>query len=108
MYTDNNPLTYVMTTAKLNATGLRWVATLSNYQFVIKYRPGKLNIDADGLSRCPLDWKVAEKVCTERIRLSELDEILSVAASCTELTTCSESVDVNLIQLEGEVPKTIS
>ena len=30
VYTDNNPLTYVMTTAKLNATGLRWVATLSN------------------------------------------------------------------------------
>ena len=26
VYTDNNPLTYVMMTAKLNATGNRWVA----------------------------------------------------------------------------------
>ena len=25
VYTDNNPLTYVLTTAKLNATGHRWV-----------------------------------------------------------------------------------
>ena len=31
VFTDNNPLTYVMTSAKLNATGLRWVAELSNY-----------------------------------------------------------------------------
>jgi len=39
VYTDNNPLTYVMTSAKLNATGLRWVHDLANYQFVIKYKP---------------------------------------------------------------------
>ena len=39
VYTDNNPLTYVLTTAKLNATGLRWVADLSEFDFCIKYRP---------------------------------------------------------------------
>ena len=31
--TDNNPLTYVFTTAKLGATGHRWLAELSNYNF---------------------------------------------------------------------------
>ena len=55
MYTDNNPLTYVLTTAKLNASGLRWVAELSDYNFEIKYRPGKTNVDADCLSRNSLD-----------------------------------------------------
>ena len=35
VYTDNNPLTYVLTTAKLDATGHRWVAALSNYTFSI-------------------------------------------------------------------------
>ena len=49
--TDNNPLTYIFTTAKLDATGQRWVATLSDYNFTIKYRSGKHNADADGLSR---------------------------------------------------------
>ena len=49
--TDNNPLTYVLTTAKLDATGHRWVAALSNYNFSLTYRSGKLNQDADGLSR---------------------------------------------------------
>lgn len=49
--TDNNPLTYVLTTAKLNATGHRWLAALATYDFEVKYRPGKANIDADLLSR---------------------------------------------------------
>ena len=49
--TDNDPLTYVFTTAKLDATGQRWVAALSGYDFSIKYRSGKKNADADGLSR---------------------------------------------------------
>ena len=54
VFTDNNPLTYVMTSAKLNATGMRWVNELSSYDFTLKYRPGKSSGDADGLSRNPL------------------------------------------------------
>ena len=42
-YMDNNPLTYVLTMAKLDATGHRWVA-LSNYTF------SKGHKDADVLS----------------------------------------------------------
>ena len=49
--TDNNPLTYVLTTARLNATGHRWLAALSTYDFSIRYKPGRENIDADLLSR---------------------------------------------------------
>ena len=50
---DNNPLTYILTTAKLDATGQRWVASLANYNFKIFYRSGKLNLEADALSRIP-------------------------------------------------------
>ena len=35
VYTDNNPLTYILTSAKLDATGQRWVASLANYDFRI-------------------------------------------------------------------------
>jgi len=50
LWTDN-PLTYVQTTAKLDATGHRWLAALSNYDLSILYRSGAKNIDADRLSR---------------------------------------------------------
>ncbi|KAK3101184.1 hypothetical protein FSP39_001606 [Pinctada imbricata] len=51
--TDNNPLTYIFTNAKLDATGHRWVAALSSFDFDIRYRPGRNNADADSLSRLP-------------------------------------------------------
>ena len=53
--TDNTPLTYVLSTAKLDATGHRWLADLATFNFNIEYRAGKRNIDADALSRLPGD-----------------------------------------------------
>ena len=58
VYTDNNPLTYILTTAKLNATGQRWIANLANYNFKIHYQSGKSNIDADALSQIP--WEIVQ------------------------------------------------
>lgn len=51
--TDDNPLTYVLSTAKLDATGHRWLASLSVYDIRMQYRSGKENVDADTLSRLP-------------------------------------------------------
>ena len=42
MYTDNNPLTYILTTAKLDATGQRWVASFANYKVKIFYKSRKI------------------------------------------------------------------
>lgn len=67
VYSDNNPLTYVLSTAKLNATGSRWVAELADFTFTIKYRPGKENIDADSLSRMPVDVEKFMNECTEEM-----------------------------------------
>ena len=54
VYTDKNPLTYVLTPAKLDACGQRWVAKLANYNFTIKYKCGLSNVEADALSR--ISW----------------------------------------------------
>ena len=53
VYTDNNPLTNILTFTKLDATGQRWVASLANYDFRIFYKSGKSNVEADALSRIP-------------------------------------------------------
>ena len=53
VYTDNNPLTYVLTSAKLDACGQRWVNAIALMNFRIHYKPGKSNLDRDALSRIP-------------------------------------------------------
>ncbi|MGH0149668.1 UNVERIFIED_CONTAM: hypothetical protein FKN15_015787 [Acipenser sinensis] len=53
VYTDNNPLVHLQT-AKLGATEQRWAAQLANYQYDLKYRPARSNVNADVLSRLPL------------------------------------------------------
>ena len=49
--TDNNPLTYILTTPNLDALGHRWVASLASYNMTIKYLKGSDNKVADALSR---------------------------------------------------------
>ena len=77
VYTDNNPLTYVLTTAKLNATGLRWVGELADYNFNIKYQPGKMNIEADSLSRLPENFHQYMESCTATINQDDLSTTIS-------------------------------
>ena len=48
--TDNNLLTYIFSSANLNAAGQRWVAHLASYNFSLEYQKGKDNTVADFLS----------------------------------------------------------
>lgn len=61
--TDNNPVTYVLTTAKLDATGHRWLASLASFHFDIKYRAGRQNADADAPSRLPINIETVQAIC---------------------------------------------
>ena len=49
--TDNNPLTYIMTTPNLDATVHRWVSALAKYDFQLEYQKGQDNAVADALSQ---------------------------------------------------------
>ena len=48
--TDNNPLTYIFSSANLDAAGQWWVARLTSYNFSLEYQKGKDNTVADFLS----------------------------------------------------------
>ena len=49
--TDNNPLTYIMTTPNLNATGHQWIGALARFNFQLEYQKGCNNTMADGLNQ---------------------------------------------------------
>ena len=48
--TDNNPLTYIVTTPNLDATGHRWVGALASFEFTLEYQKGVENGAANTLS----------------------------------------------------------
>ena len=52
--TDNNPLTYVLTTPNLDTTGHHWVGALASFQFELEYQKGADNGAADVLSQVPI------------------------------------------------------
>ena len=62
--TDNNPLTYVLTTPNLDAMGHQWVGALASFQFELKYQKGANNGAADTLSRVPINhsWQTIQSL----------------------------------------------
>ena len=67
VFTDNNPLVYLMETRKLTAYSARWISELAEFNFSVKYRPGKVNTDPDCLSRLPLNINSYIEECTEEV-----------------------------------------
>ena len=81
---------------KLNAVGLRWVAALADYNFTIKYKAGKENVDADALSRNPMDIAELKGQCTETFDSWGVGAVLAgvdmvsvhPSISCSNVSVC--------------------
>ena len=87
--TDNNPLTYILTTPNLDALGHRWVATLAGYNMKLEYLKGADNKIADTLSRLP----------PEKLDEHAVAELLDYARNSYKPR--AEMASMNIIQ-EGE------
>ena len=97
VFTDNNPLTYILTSAKLDACGQRWVAKLANYNFSIKYRCGVSNTEADALSRIKWPEALSENMDIDNRSMDThvINAILAGAvtkSSLIEYVSCSAKV----------------
>ena len=66
--TDNNPLTYIMTTPDLDATQDQWIESLARFTFSTEYQKGHDSVAVDALS-----W-VSLKLGTETVK-STLDVV---------------------------------
>ena len=104
VFTDNNPLTYVLTSAKLDACGQRWVAKLANYNFSIKYKCGVSNAEADALSRIKWPEALSENVDIDNGCMDThiINAILSGAVTKSSLI---ESVSCSAEMIPTELDK---
>lgn len=103
--TDNNPLTYVLSSATLDATGHRWLAALGTYDFDIKYRPGIHNKDADALSRMPMSIDAVKSVCN-KINIAYIEsfgvpETVELLQTDLQMNVCQD-IDWSQLQHEDE------
>ena len=101
VYTENNPFTYILLSAKLSAVGHRWVtelAELADFNFDIKYPPGKSNIDADMLSRLPLDPRKYMENCTAEMEMDAIcATIQAVIHQGEDVTPWVAAVSANIV-----------
>ena len=104
VHTDNNPLTYVLKTAKLDAMGQRWVASLANYNFSLHYRSGRQNIDADALSRIEWSRDKSEpaKLGGEAVKAA-MEGCLAKGMTLAELYCAPEAIQIKALTTSAEV-----
>lgn len=100
--TDNNPLKYVMSTAKLDAKGQCWVSQLAMFDFSIEYRQGKSNSNADALSRMS-NQEVIEtlKSCPQCVSSTRQDQ--SCGDESGRKGEVSEQAERTVVCKEGEL-----
>ena len=101
--TDNNPLTYVLSTAKLDAVGQRWASELAKFSFSIQYRAGVKNTDADAMSRYPYE-RLTDDQDQEQVRIDDQ----TVKAICTAMQVHIPVIDIlpmaaiNIVEIAEE------
>ena len=86
LFTDHKPLTYMFSLKDPNDKMIRWRLRLEEFDYEVKYRPGKQNVVADGLSR----------IKTNEINANELDASSDDATCHSADTDDSEFIEMTL------------
>lgn len=100
VYTDNNHLCHLQT-SKVGALEKRRLSQLASFNFSIKYRPGRVNRNADGLSRQVIanatPGTEVPQCLHDRWGESPLEQLEVQGAEISVFPECSQA-DLSLLQ----------
>lgn len=114
IYTDNNPLSYInKPKQRVDATTMRWIGELAQFDFTVKYRSGKVNRNADALSRRPTsleeeELKVSFNRITQSTSLEMLDRRLPTQLNSEEMSDFQMRTVSAMTTLPEYIPADIS
>ena len=102
--TDNNPLTYILTTPNLDVLGHHWVAALAGYNMKLEYLKGSDNKIADTLSRLPPE-KLDKEAVAELLDYAQTSHKPRAETANINVIEESEHVDQVVIVLYTQIVK---
>ena len=107
VFTDNNPLSYVLSSAKLDAMGQRWIAALQGpYNFRVHCKPGRLNQVADSLSRIDREEETSVILGAEVKAILDSGGAADLSISFAGITGGETPLIVRNLQISGVTHKT--
>ncbi|GKD33552.1 putative reverse transcriptase domain-containing protein [Tanacetum coccineum] len=77
VFTDHKSLQHILNQKELNMRQRRWLELLSDYDYEIRYHPGKANVVADALSRKERDQPLRVQALIMTIGLDLPKQILN-------------------------------
>ena len=84
VYTDHASLRTATNSPHLSQRMARWLSFFAEYNFTVEYKPGKLNVLADALSRRP-DYELSHVVSLESSLLSKIRTAYQADEPCAQL-----------------------
>ena len=98
---------YVLSSAKLDATGQRWIAALQGpYNFKVHYKPGRLNQVADSLSRIDREEEKVKTIMEVEVKaILDSGGAADVSIPFVGITKEEAPVIIKNLQLSGVAHK---
>jgi transposase InsO family protein len=95
--TDHRNLAYFKETQKLSKRQVRWSQQLSKYNFTLEYKPGKLNVLADALSRREQDMPKNDnddRIRSRQIQILKPEQCTGMPRICPVITQSVPERDI--------------
>ncbi|CAB0031905.1 unnamed protein product [Trichogramma brassicae] len=101
LQSDHEPLNWMHSCKDPGQRLMRWMFKFSDYDYDFKYKPGKENVVADGLSRNPPERDLNQNLPKLKVMMEDLDKCFRISDSynCEPTTPEKLSKDTDICEM---------